>query len=190
MPQWTLLLPLVGPVLTALIAGAVAFLASVLSKEHKVSEFRQAWIDALRSDLAELVSLHLLLNDVIATSIREATEGSALKSVMLGKQAEFLRLEAAVARVRLRLNPNEHQVLLKAVRLLGELSPKLRHGDVSDSNTRGEAVIIESQRVLKAEWGKVKRGEFLFVVTKRVSLAIIVLALSVLVWGALSVIVR
>jgi hypothetical protein len=56
------LLTVIGPVIAAIITGAIAFLASVLSKEQKTSEFRQAWIDALRNDLAELTSLALVFS--------------------------------------------------------------------------------------------------------------------------------
>ena len=46
----------VGAIGAALIAGVVSLLGLVISKEQKVSEFRQAWIDALRSDVASLIS--------------------------------------------------------------------------------------------------------------------------------------
>ncbi|MGV3742883.1 MAG: hypothetical protein ACO1NO_11300 [Burkholderiaceae bacterium] len=46
---------LVG-VLVALIAAAASLVATTLSKEQKVSEFRQAWIDGLRSELATFLS--------------------------------------------------------------------------------------------------------------------------------------
>ena len=41
----------VGAVVAALIAGTVSLLGLIISKEQKTSEFRQAWIDALRNDL-------------------------------------------------------------------------------------------------------------------------------------------
>jgi hypothetical protein len=58
-------LPILGPIVAAVIAGAVAFLASVFSKEQKTSEFRQAWIDSLRNDLSELISITLQIGDEI-----------------------------------------------------------------------------------------------------------------------------
>jgi hypothetical protein len=42
-------------VLAALIAASITFLISVFTKEAKVSEFRQAWIESLRNDLAKFV---------------------------------------------------------------------------------------------------------------------------------------
>jgi len=58
-------LPILGPIVAVVIAGAVAFLASVFSKAQKTSEFRQAWIDSLRNDLSELISITLQIGDEI-----------------------------------------------------------------------------------------------------------------------------
>lgn len=41
----------VGAVGAAMIAAFVSFLGLIIGKEQKTSEFRQAWIDALRSEL-------------------------------------------------------------------------------------------------------------------------------------------
>ena len=45
----------IGAVVAALIAAIVSLLGLIISKEQKTSEFRQAWIDALRSDLTHLI---------------------------------------------------------------------------------------------------------------------------------------
>lgn len=44
----------IGAIGAALIAATVSLLGLIISKEQKTSEFRQAWIDALRSDLGSL----------------------------------------------------------------------------------------------------------------------------------------
>ena len=50
----------VATIAAALVAGLVSFIVTVLSKEQKTSEFRQAWIDALRSDIADFVAKNAL----------------------------------------------------------------------------------------------------------------------------------
>jgi len=40
----------------AVIAGFVSILGLIISKEQKTSEFRQTWIDSLRSDIASLIA--------------------------------------------------------------------------------------------------------------------------------------
>ncbi len=56
--------PLLSAIAAAFIAGAVSFIVTVLSKEQKTSEFRQAWIDALREDLAIFASQIVILHDI------------------------------------------------------------------------------------------------------------------------------
>lgn len=176
MTQWNALLPVVGPVVAALIAGAVAFLASVLSKELKTSEFRQAWIDALRGDIAEAVSLHLLLQDILATEIREKRSLDAIKTALRDKQDDYGRMEAAIARTRLRLNPTEHETLIGLIRQLGTPVASLKDGKTTESDHLGERVLEETQKVLKGEWARVKRGERIFVVTKWAALVLVATA--------------
>src|ERR1700719_4726411 len=43
-------------ILVTFVAGAFSLLNLTVSKENKVSEFRQTWIDALRDDIATFVS--------------------------------------------------------------------------------------------------------------------------------------
>jgi hypothetical protein len=46
----------IGATVAALIAGTVSLLGLIISKEQKTSEFRHAWIDALRSDLTAFLT--------------------------------------------------------------------------------------------------------------------------------------
>ena len=46
----------VGSIIAAAIAGLVVFVSTVLTKEQKTSEFRQAWIDELRKDISQFIS--------------------------------------------------------------------------------------------------------------------------------------
>jgi len=170
------LLPILGPIVAAMIAGVVAFLASVLSKEHKTSEFRQAWIDSLRNDLSEFLSISLLLQDIIAVQHRAGMTSAQLRESLHQDRAEFGKLEACAARIRLRLNPVEHGALIEAVKKLAEPS--------AESDQQAEDLINESHRVLKVEWKRVKRGEPIFVATKWVSLILTVCAMGTVILGA------
>ncbi len=53
-----------GAILAAVIAGAFSFLSLVMSKEQKVSEFRQDWINSLREDICKFVSAIVHLSAV------------------------------------------------------------------------------------------------------------------------------
>lgn len=155
--------PVIGPILAAIIAGAVAFLASVLTKESKVSEFRQAWIDGLRDDISELVSVFYWILDELA---EPEVKFSSLKE-------EFIRLERMQARIELRLNPKEHEELLSQLRGLIRFE-SFDRGDVGSRNAAVNLFVSESQKVLKDAWVHVKRGEPIYRFTKRTSLVVVV----------------
>jgi hypothetical protein len=46
----------IGAIAAALIAGLIFLLSLVISKEQKISDFRQEWINSLRSEIAALIA--------------------------------------------------------------------------------------------------------------------------------------
>lgn len=177
----------IGPIVAACIAGAIAFLASVLSKELKTSEFRQTWIDALRNDLADLNSLVLLTDDMVAYKVREGNQHE-VASYIAENQDLFIKIMASAMRIEMRLNPTEHQALLEVVRQIGTSTKTFREN--SDATAAaGERLLVESQKVLKKEWQPVKRGENVFHYTKWLSFWLVAvsvgaLAVSIAIWAS------
>lgn len=102
------LIPVLGPVLATLIAASAAFLASVLSKESKISEFRQARIDHLRNDLADFIGVYTLPADMV----QSVDDGESFDEWVKSVKSEMLQVESAKARIVLRLDPDEHNTLI------------------------------------------------------------------------------
>lgn len=146
--------------MAAVIAGAVAFLASVFTKESKTSEFRQAWIDGLRNDISHFIGAYYWVSDVASERPEEL---ATLKD-------EFIKLEHMQARIELRLNDKkEHEEILCQLHGL----VRFETFSVQDSVARTAAVnnfVAESRRILKGEWTRVKRGELTYRITKWISL--------------------
>jgi hypothetical protein len=89
-----------GAILAPLIAGLISLLGLIISKEHKISDYRQAWIDALRADIAALIA-HA-----------HAIEGAHLAMYNTDEKwkivrEDFVGINEAWARIKLRLNPKE-----------------------------------------------------------------------------------
>lgn len=161
----TPLIPVVGTVAAALVAGGIARANLIASKETKVSEFRQAWINALRDDLAALFSN--------VRTLARAVEEARLPP---GQVAPYFKIEqtkiteirhgAAEAhhRIRLRLNAGQtdHGELL---RLLTEMMTaqqiymSSREFRVEGPIAAIEAAALHAAQVLKTEWNTVKVGE-------------------------------
>ncbi|MBK5343850.1 hypothetical protein JFU48_20970 [Pseudomonas sp. TH49] len=162
------LIPVIGPVLAAMIAGTIAFIVAVLTKENKTSEFRQAWIEALRNDVAELIGhLHAIIDF--------AEDSDDTKNIILEKHNEFIKMEISAARIKLRLNPAEHQDIIKTLNSLHD------KGDdtLKDMVANLDKLLGQIQFLLKGEWVRVKQGEPSFRWLKRISLGLVLLAITI-----------
>lgn len=162
----------------ALIAGVVSLVVSILAKDQKTSEFRQAWIDSLRNDVSQLIA-HLSVVKTMSKIVR-GQSSSEIKDYILSKQKDFLETAMLASRIQLRLNPTEHTKLLSLVKDTDGIG-----SSEEAMERRIKEIAHETQEILKTEWERVKRGEPSFVWLKMISrLAVIIL----MVGGAAAVI--
>jgi hypothetical protein len=142
----TTMISISGTIGAALSAAALSFLGLLITKQSKISEFRQQWIDALRQEVASLISN--------AFTIFESDSSDPNQSY-----AELHRLTSLIA---LRLNPGEEQskALLAAVNgLRDELHSSTTFTAVQ---SKVQILISATQAVLKMEWQRVKSGELFY----------------------------
>jgi len=139
----------------AAIAGVVSFVGLVITKQSKVSEFRQQWIDALREDVSSFITQALDIHagkksaDAIQTAISTAHE--------------------VQCRIRLRLNPDEHDsnAITSAIKNLGESATGSLKPEYEQMAAEADDVVKKTQVVLKQEWNRVKTGERFYMYTFR-----------------------
>lgn len=154
-------------VIAALVSAIVAFAGFVLTKEAKISEFRQAWIDGLRAEISDLLatfwSIHYTLS--IAKTDQNATIDKATTA-----SSELYRLRA---KIRLRLNNLEIDSarINQSIDDLPGMQPGTTAGllDYQAVKRSSQSVIDASAVVLKSEWKRVKRGEPAFVIGRWVT---------------------
>ncbi len=157
----------IATVVSAMIAAAVSIVNLTLNKEQKTSEFRQAWIDGLRSELATFFSTGRALGRSFEErrnpNIRpEDLDVFGFSPEKVGE----MRLLAAdsLYKIKLRLNPNEPDHM-ELVRLLDQIINKQNRINTENGTDYYEAFeAIEratehSQSILKKEWDRVKKGE-------------------------------
>lgn len=169
----------IGAVGAALIAGLVSLLGLVIGKEQKVSEFRQAWIDELRKCLvAYLVSIN-----AISDALRLKRSGKAIDDKLLLEA--YKSLNEANHGIQLRINSDEEPAkeLLAAMSDFEGLSKS--DSDLSPINMIGieQRFLVSSKSLLKFEWKRVKRGEEIFVWTKRIIGAAIAISVLILAYA-------
>jgi hypothetical protein len=145
-------LAVLAAVMTALAATIITpiipyFTARKQIRATLVSANRQAWINALRDELAELFELLTwrLLQRPGTLSGEEGYKYEAEKRS---------RIRFLINKIRLRLNPLEpdSQALL-------EYLSKLCSADESTFDELMERAVAKGQEILKTEWRRVKKGQ-------------------------------
>lgn len=160
----------IGAITAAVLTGIFTFVSLVISKEQKTTEFRQQWINELRSELTEFTSsVGTFLSYIIYLN-------SAYKNKELSlKYSEFIKdnieLTTSITKhydsIRLRVNPKKDKVFLQNLHALKSIAAsKTIPNSVEEVTIINEKLMEESQELLKKEWIRVKRGELSFFITK------------------------
>jgi len=150
----------IGAVLAAVVAGFFSFLNLVSSKENKVSEFRQAWIDGIREEIAAYTAG---MQALIRFRNNEDKFESMIEYYKVTEQA-YRTSSEALTKIQLRLNPehaknspDSHEArLISAINTARENFNKKDFTTAFDGATdiRNAAALF-----LKNEWERVKNGE-------------------------------
>jgi len=169
--------PAVGAIFASLIGGAISFLSLVLSKESKISDFRQAWIDELRKDLALFNGL--ISNLYSNVEWRKRKDPQDINNYFKERHDDFAKINEVGARIYLRLNKDKHSKLIELLDK-DDTDEGIQDLLVTDSRKKYLSELRhESREVLKTEWERVKRGERTFRITKWFSFAVFVSAILI-----------
>lgn len=165
---------ILGPITAAMIAGGISFIATILSKDQKTSEFRQAWIDSFRSEIAELLALAGNYVVMVNRLKAEKKPREEIIKFLSDNKDDMTKIDSLIIRIKLRLNPTEHAKLLYTINFLEQesLSQDIKeHAEIIKKLTN------QSQEILKREWRRVKRGELSFITLKWCSLISLVFSI-------------
>lgn len=167
----------------ALIAAAGSYVSLTLSKDQKVSEFRQAWIEGLRQDLATFLASARAFARAVQES--QASGGDSTPFSISAETISQLRVQVGEVqyRIKLRLNQGEpgHQELMRLIDVALDTQNQVFQGQSDISSTLGaiERAASYAPNILKTEWERVKTGESSFRVARKV-LPIVVTVVAIL----------
>lgn len=158
----------IGAIAAAIIAGLVSLLGLIVSKEQKVSEFRQAWIDSLRSEISALIAHANAIHGAGAANFGSGPE--TWKIV----RSDFVGINEAAARIRLRLNPKEKDAItvLHHVEALEQLLAPGQAMDYRHINEAEKKLVAAAQILLKKEWLRVRDGERVYRIARFAALSV------------------
>lgn len=130
-----------------------AIIAAVITRQIKISEFRQAWINGLREDIAEFMSkadewvdLYLDFNHEFDQA-KKANIAKRLDKIKYGSYKIFRRIE-------LRFKPDDKEANNLLANLITLLDPsKLPEtGAKAKWHSMAEDVVVQARHILKKEW--------------------------------------
>lgn len=136
-----------------------------------ISVNRQEWINTLRDYVAEFLNLTAFLKglepvppvtpSMLGGSVDEREEAQLVRESNAIESERLERIHLALAKINLLLNPKEkdHQDLVKL--LNDSLSATREHLSNREAvvHYRRKEIIALSQKILKKEWERVKRGD-------------------------------
>jgi len=162
-----------GTIIAAFVSAGISIVSVILSKELKLSELRQNWIDELRTELSTIVSLVNKL--AVSWYITDNKSEVKRKDFLRLHLEDIQELDAITHKLLMRLNPSEHQTLIEQLKTLEKFSSNVQLLEDRDSlDGLFNKYTDESNRVLKAEWVRVKNGEGSFKTMKTVFKSILV----------------
>lgn len=174
-----------GAVIAALIAGAFSYFNLISSKESKVSEFRQEWINALRQEISVYVS-RTLTHARLGSYIASFPDTSDSSRVDLMREYSRLQEEALTSyhSIHLRINSTEIDELAKKLNddLLNALNTAAHiHADGPSVELEKslQTLIRKAEPLLKHEWRRVKSGEPAYRSAKFIAVLVMCVALVI-----------
>lgn len=142
-------------ILTLVVAAIGPIVAFRYAKRLSIGANRQAWLDALREDIAELISI----GDTVSVSVKllpDATDAD--RAVFLQLMREKMEKGQVVRfRIRLRLrtgNP-KHDRLNEAVALFIQSHRQ----PTEERNPLRENLVAAAEDVIQHVWGRIEKGQ-------------------------------
>lgn len=164
----------IGAVGAAVIAGLVSLLGLIIGKEQKVSEFRQAWIDDLRKCLVSyLVNINAISDFIRSSQGKSQANEEQLKN--------YKALNEANHGIRLRVNVSEDPAknLLSAMDNFEKIAQNNNNLTPDKIKELEDSFLESAKNLLKFEWKRVKEGEPIYILTKRILIFLVVIMLII-----------
>lgn len=165
----------IGAITAAVIAGLIAFITMVVTKENSVSEFRQNWIKEIRSELIEFIYYLKIFYKKEKSSANEPTA----KEYEAEKKLITKKIHMSYLKIRLKLSGLQTH----DKNLLTHVDELYRNFENFLSGTISKPIdYLENYNIidvfLKKEWERVKGGENWFKYSKNIILGILFILLG------------
>ncbi|UJL43895.1 hypothetical protein KDH10_001268 [Shewanella vesiculosa] len=155
--------PALATLIAALLVFVYSFVNLLVSKDQKITEFRQDWINSIREEIAYVVATLGFL----ATQAERYKKEENKEKFLENSLEQFHDMAQHFHKIQLRLNPKgkiEKQLLAKLTEIEDLIDSNKLNTDIAHEKSCD--LISISQDFLKKEWNRVKRGELAFAIAK------------------------
>jgi hypothetical protein len=161
----------IGAIIAALLTGFFSFLNLVSAKENKVSEFRLAWIDGLRDEIAiftaavqELLRIETTRSELEERGLIESSQEEYEAKWIESTRDAFTRAIESMARIQMRLNPKhikEEPSSQEAILMgyINEARNQFNQANYDEAFSLCSDIRNAAAPLLKSTWDLVKLGE-------------------------------
>jgi hypothetical protein len=179
-----------GAIMASVITGAFSYLSLITSKEQKVSEFREAWINSLRKSISEYIAA---ISHLALLYMHNGKSGKEIHSQveMAEKSTEvYQKVSTTYNDIIFRINKNEkspelHDMNKKFLSALSDTREIYNNQDYGSVVASCERVRDAAIPILKGEWKRVKAGEPAFRIARALSLTILIVSFMIALIGLL-----
>ncbi|MEX0739043.1 MAG: hypothetical protein WD071_06860 [Pseudohongiella sp.] len=173
---------LLGAMFAALIAGYFAFTNLVASKENKISEFRQEWINSLRNSIARYISSLTYLSTLYIHHSARPEEKRDKFEMARDVEEIYARVNESYNDIIFRINDSEKNSEGKKLNdaFLSALYKTREHyhkNELSEARKACEPLREVSKPLLKHEWKRVKSGELNYRMAKYLAIFVLLIGL-------------
>ncbi len=134
-----------------------------------ISTKRQNWIDELRKDAAEFLTVMGRIQELKRPRVEQMIAMTEIAEDFKERLSAEMRAKELGTRITLRLNPNEdeHNRLVELIEVLAskgyalnrKYKPEEEVKMAQEFNEANHAIVKHLQTILKHEWERVKRGD-------------------------------
>lgn len=170
---------LLGVMFAALIAGYFAFTNLVASKENKISEFRQDWINSLRDSIACYISSLTYLSTLYIHYSARPEDKRDKFEMTRDVEEIYAKVNESYNDIIFRINDREKRKKGKELNdtFLSALYKTREHyhkNELPEARSACESLREASKPLLKYEWKRVKAGELNYRISKYFAVIVLV----------------
>lgn len=176
---------MVGIMFAAIVAGFFSFVKLASSKENKVSEFRQDWINQLRNSTAQYISSLFYLAMLYKHYLEKDAATRDKFEMTKGIEQIYSKVNAAYNDIIFRINENEKNKYAKKInteflKALEKTREQFNRNEFTEVKESCVDLRNKTKPLLKLEWERVKSGEPTFRFSKYFAITILILGFIVM----------